>query len=140
MKGKRQEGSIEKELQRLMGDLALSKETDHPQYGYKINAYVNDVSSKIILDFLRLLMNRIRPSDKPELLLRFIDELSVGDMDEMRKVFGEDTPLCDWNFWKDMYIKTGRKQNGDVVSAVDLKTEDNKKPNGKKPNGKKISK
>jgi len=126
MKGKRSEGAIDKDLQRLIADLTLSKKDDHPQYGYKIDFYVNDVSSKVILDFIKVLFCRIQPSDKPETLLRFIDELTVGDMEEMRKVFGVDGPLCDWQFWKDMYSKTGRKQNGDLHSSVDLTSEKEK--------------
>jgi hypothetical protein len=125
-KGKRSEGAIDKDLQKLIADLTLSQKGDHPQYGYQVNIYVNDVSSKMILDLLRILFCRIQPSDKPEALLRFINELTVGDMEEMRKIFGEDGPLCDWQFWKDMCLKTGRKPNGDLHAAIDLTVEKEK--------------
>ena len=129
MKGKRQDGAIDKDLQKLISDLSLTKKIDHPQYGYQVDVYVNDVSSNVVLDFLRILLCRVQSSDKPETLLRFIDELSIGDMEKMREVFGEDVPLCDWAFWKDMYIKTGRKQNGDVIIPIEKEKEKNdKKP------------
>lgn len=139
MKGKRQEGTIDKDLQRLIEDLTLSTKVDHPKYSYEVDAYVNEVSNKVILDFLRVLFCRLQPFYKPEVLLRFIDELTVGDMDEMRKVFGEDVPLCDWNFWRDMYIKTERKQNGDVISPIGL-TAEKEKEKQKGKNGKRSSK
>ena len=101
MKGKRQERTIEKDIQRLIDDLTLSVKEEHPKYGYEVDTYVNKVSNKVTLDFLRILFCRVESSDKPELLLRFIDELSIGDMEKMREVFGEDVPLCDWAFWKD---------------------------------------
>ena len=139
MKGKRQEETITKDFQKLIDDLTLSVKEDHPKYGYEVDTYVNAVPNKVILDFLQILLCRVKSSDKPEFLLRFIDELTVGDMDEMRKVFGEDVPLCDWDFWKDMIIKTGRKQNGgDIDRPIEKADKSDKKE--KEKNGKKLSK
>lgn len=140
MKGKRQEGAIDKDLQKLIGDLTITKKIDHPQYGYQINVYVNDVSNDVLLDFLRVLFCRLQPNNKPEVLLRFIDELTAGDMEELRTTFGEDTPLCDWEFWKHMYTRIDRKSNGDLTAPVDLKAEEEASKTEKKNGDKKDDK